>query len=375
MSGREVAIRWNGARARAWLPDELARRDLEVSVRVARHTEQAAAAAVRAGASRRANFEPIARLLLRAEGVASSSIEGLRTPLVDVAAAEVGGFEHDVASWVADNLAAVVDALADAARPLTVEVLHSWHRRLMAHGDRLAPEMIGAFRVAQSWIGGTSPVDAAFVPPPSEHVPALVDDLVAFVNGDELDAVTQAAVAHAQFETIHPYGDGNGRIGRILVGWVLARRLAVAVTPPVSVFVARDPGGYLAGLRMFRLGELDPWVDWLATTVQRSSDAAADLMDRAELLGEMWEARVGDLRADATARQVLEMLLEHPVLSSDLVAERAGVSERAGRAALATLAERGIVQPYTRSPGQPGRPRRWWVAGELIEIIARWSGN
>ena len=198
-------------------------------------------------------------------------------------------------------------------------------------------------------------------------------DLVDFVNAEWVDPVTQAAVAHAQFETIHPYGDGSGRIGRILIGWILAHRTDVTVPPPVSVFIARDPGGYLAGLIRFRFGELDPWVEWLAAELQYSSEAAEGLLVRSEQLLEQWERRTDDLRVDATARQVLPVLIEHPVVSSDLVAERVSVSERSARAALATLAERGIVEAYDRAPAGPGRPRRYWVASELIAIVTNWA--
>ncbi|MDZ7732438.1 MAG: Fic family protein [Acidimicrobiia bacterium] len=92
--------------------------------------------------------------------------------------------------------------------------------------------MVGRYRDAQGWIGGSSPLDAGLVPPPPAHLPYLMDDLVAFANADEPDPVTQAAVLHAQFETIHPYGDGNGRLGRVLVGWLLARRLRIALPHP-----------------------------------------------------------------------------------------------------------------------------------------------
>ena len=143
---------------------------------------------------------------------------------MEVIAAELGDGAGDAdAAWVADNLHAVTDALAAATRhgTLTVDELHGWHRSLMARSG-IAVEHVGAFRTAEGWIGGRSPADAAFVPPPPELVPDLVDDLVEFVNRDDVDAITQAAVADGQFETIHPYSDGNGRIGRVLVLWVLA---------------------------------------------------------------------------------------------------------------------------------------------------------
>jgi Fic family protein len=319
--------------------------------------------------------------------VASSFIEGIRTPLVDVAAAEVGSVLSDTASLVADNLAAVVEALRSADRPLTHEHLWTWHRRLMEESGELPPAMLGAYRAEQSWVGGTSPRDAALVPPPPELVPGLMEDLLAFANDDALDPVTQAAVLHAQFETIHPFGDGNGRIGRILIGWVLAHRLAIALPPPVSVVIARDPGGYLAGLTLYRLGQLDSWVEWMASALERSSDAAATLMTRTDSLAAEWRRRLAGVRGDAAAHRLVDILAEYPVLSAAAVATRLGISARAGQTALATLAEHGIVRRYRPvageavdaraavGPGRPGRPAQYWVAHELVALVAGWPGT
>ena len=390
--GREIPITWNGARVRAWVPAPLAEQAFDLGTRAVRMSERAAAAVVAAG-SRPVRFEPVAMLLLRSEGVASSFIEGIRTPLVDVAAAEVGSVLSDTASYVADNLAAVVDALRSSDGALTHEHLWTWQRRLMEENGGLPPALLGAYRAEQSWVGGTSPRDAALVPPPPELVPGLMDDLLAFANDDALDPVTQAAVLHAQFETIHPFGDGNGRIGRILIGWVLAHRLAIALPPPVSVLIARDPGGYLAGLTLYRLGQLDSWVEWMAAALERSSDAAAALMTRTDALVAEWRSRLAGVRADAAAHRLIDILAERPVLSAAAVAARLGVSARAGQTALATLGEHGIVRRYrpdardarvardAREPGDavgagtPGRPTQYWVAHELVALVAGWPGT
>jgi len=236
MPGREVVIDWHGRRAHAWVPGPLAKSSLVLSEPTVRRTEQAAASARRVTDALPPGWAPLARLLLRTEGVASSSIEGIRAPLSDVAAAEVDPSSGEAAGWVANNLAVVTAAAAvGRAELLTTERVQDWHGRLMEgpHGW-LPPEMVGAFRTVQGWIGGTSPLDAVLMTPPPEFVPDLMDDLLAYVNRDDVDAVTQAAVAHAQFESIHPYADGNGRIGRVLVAWILVRRLELAVPPPVS---------------------------------------------------------------------------------------------------------------------------------------------
>ncbi|HVA05450.1 MAG TPA: Fic family protein [Acidimicrobiales bacterium] len=375
MGGREVEIRWNARPARAWLPDPLSDVPLDLSTKSVRQTERAAAAVVRAADRLPPNWEPLARLLLRAEGVASSSVEGLRSPLVEVAAAEVDDRAvPSSAAWVADNLEAVAQAVRSApGAALTVEELHRWHRRLMVH-SHLPEEFRGTFRTAQGWIGGSSPRDAVYVPPPPEAVAPLMDDLVGFAHRTDVDPVTQAAALHAQFETIHPYGDGNGRIGRVLIAWTFVRRLSVTLPPPVSVLIARDPGGYLSGLYQFRVGEVDRWVGWFAEVVERSGRATLSLVDDIGDLVDAWTAQLADLRADASARTLVSLLPEHPVVSAPLVAARLGVSDPTARAAIAVLAARGILRELDFKGVGRGRPAAWFAADQLIELVSRWAG-
>jgi Fic family protein len=371
MSGTTVEIEWNGRPARAWLPDPLSARPLDLPIEVARATERAAAGVARVADRLPSGWEPLARLLLRAEGIASSNIEGLRAPAAQVAAAELdaAAAPHD-AGLVADNLAVVTDALAHAreSHPLTTADLHDWHARLMRN-RALAPNLIGAFRDTQGWIGGRGPQDAVYVPPPAPNVPALMDDLITFANSDDADVITQAAVSHAQFETIHPYGEGNGRIGRLLVLWTLARRLDVSVPPPTSVLIARDPGGYLSGLHWFRTGELARWVKWFADVVAASSAAAVDWASEVDTLMNEWRARIADVRADAAARSILEILPAHPVITAATAARRTNVSDTAARGAIVILHERAILEPYEVPGAGRGRPRNWWLAKELADLV------
>lgn len=375
MGGHFDQITWQGRKARAWVPDPIAAERFELSTSTARRTEQAAAAVRRADERLPGTWEPIARILLRSEGVASSNIEGLRAPIEAIVAAEVDDTAVDVtAAWIADNLAVVTEAIRTSHRSrLSIRTLHTWHRRLMRHSD-LDPRMIGRFRDSQGWIGGTSPPDAVYVPPPADCISALMADLVDFANETDLDPVTHAAVLHAQFETIHPYGDGNGRLGRVLISWLLARRLDVALPPPVSVLIARDPGGYLSGLYQFREGDRDAYLSWFATVVTRAGDASVVLGERIQDLLADWGDRVASLRADAAARRLIEQLPEHPVLNTAVVADRLEVSERSARSALDALAERGVVAPVEVRPTTAGRPRRWWVAPELLKLVTAWAG-
>ena len=372
--GTTVAISWQGRRVEAFIPAPMPR-SVELPERVVRATERAAAALQRTDDRLSHSYEPLARLLLRAEGVASSYIEGVRAPAELVAVAEADPGSVDATSaWVADNLAVVdaslVHARSDAA--LTSDDLHRWHARLMTHGA-LPDDLVGRYRRVQNWIGGATPRQAAYVPPPAEHVAPLMRDLLRSINSAKFDPVTLAAVVHAQFEAIHPYGDGNGRLGRVLIGWVLTRRAGVAVPPPVSVVIARDTGGYLSGLPRWRQGDVAGWVEWVAEAVGRSADQVGELVATAEDLRRRWDAQLSGVRADAAARRLLDLLPQHLVLTAPLVADLLGVSAPTARAAVETLATRGVLQPLGLRTTRPGRPAQWWMAGELVSAVGRWS--
>lgn len=373
-AGREVPIDWNGRSVTAWVPAPLAARDLALSEATVRATERAAAAARAGSEALPAGWDALARLMLRAEGIASSYVEGVRAPAAEVALAELEPAAGGNAAWVADNLAATLDAIAEARRggALSVHSLHRWHRRLMAGVSSLPARSIGAIRDLPGWIGGTSPLDAALVVPPPELIGPLLDDLVAFANrADPLDPVTQAAVAHAQFELIHPYADGNGRLGRMLVAWILTRRLQLRTPPPLSVRIAADIGGYLSGLTLFRLGHTEPWVGWFAQALLASANAERALLDGARELRSRWEAQLAGVRSDAAARRTLGLLPAHPVLDAATLARELSTSERAARNALETLCMHGILEPFQPPRAARGRPARWYLAAELLALADR----
>ena len=369
-AGRSVEVDWGGRSVSAWVPAPLAKRDLTLTTTTARVAERAAAALRLADTRLPLEWEPLARLMLRHEGVASSGIEGLREPIESVLVAERTG-TGGTAGWVADNLAVIDEALTTASEPLNVERLHRWHERLMRHG-RLPDDMVGRFRTAQGWVGGTSPADAAYVPPPPPEVPPLIDDLVRFADdeGGDLDAVSRAALAHAQFEAIHPYSDGNGRLGRVLVSRVLRRNGVMdRSTAPISVAIARDPGGYLSGLHLFERGDHDPWVRWFAETAARAAAVTEHLVEQADRLLRRWNELTRGLRADHTARALLARLPGTPVLNAQDVAALLGVSERSGRTALAALAACGVVSPVEGvQEARSGRARRWFAATDLLDL-------
>src|SRR5690625_4300163 len=197
-AGFEVPIVWRGRRAQAFVPTRLADRDLSLDADTVARAARAQAAVEHSAAAMPQDYAALVRLLLRAEGVASSVIEGVTAPVVDIVLAEASEHaERSAAAWVAANLAAVTEAIAEVdAGSLTVERLCRWHETLMT-GSPAPSRQVGVFRDEQGWVGGSSPLDAHLVTPPPEEVPALVDDLVCYANRATIAAVTQAWKVYA----------------------------------------------------------------------------------------------------------------------------------------------------------------------------------
>lgn len=195
--------------------------------------------------------------------------------------------------------------------------------------------------------------------------------LVAFANDnpEDLDPVSHAALIHAQFEAIHPYGDGNGRLGRVLISRTLRRwGVASRATVPISMAIARDPGGYLAGLRLFEQGMVDPWVRWFAEIAENAASTTNQIIDQTTTLMTRWgEATLG-LRTDHSAHALLPHLPAHPLLSAGDVADLLAVSERSARTALAALTTCGILSPIDLETPSPGRNRHWFAAPGLLNL-------
>ncbi|MFZ6005583.1 MAG: Fic family protein [Actinomycetota bacterium] len=372
-----MPIVWRGRRARAFVPARLADRDLTLDARAVADAARAQAAVEHGAETMPEDFAALARLLLRAEGVASSFIEGVTAPVLDIVLAEADeSGAPSAAAWVAANLAAVTEAIEGAhAGPVTVDGLCAWHRTLMT-GSPTPTQHVGVLRTEQGWIGGTSPLNAHLVTPPPSEVPALVDDLLAYANSEAVDPVSQAAIAHAQFEIIHPFTDGNGRVGRVFVAWILVRRLSLVTPPPVSARIAADVGGYGSGLVRFRMGDHNAWIRWFAEAVSGAGRAQQELVASVERLQRDWRDRLGRpragarrLRSDAAAWGLLDLLPRHLVLTAPIVANDLGIPLKSASAALDELVAAGVlVEHGTVQPSGRGRPSRLYTSVELLGL-------
>ena len=220
-----------------------------------------------------------------------------------------------------------------AGAELTLDDVVAIHRALLEDGPDTA--IAGQIRAGQSWIGGNdyNPCGAAFVPPAPEEVEPLLADLVAFCNDQSVSPLVQAALAHAQFETIHPFDDGNGRTGRALVQVLLRRRgLAPAYVPPISVVLAADRDRYIGGLTAFREGRENDWLESFAV---------------------------------AAAWLLVDELPAHPIISVPIAAAVTRRTKPAVNQAVAQLVEAGVLVQLGE-----GRRNRLWEAEGLLDLLA-----
>jgi Fic family protein len=329
------------------------------------------------------NTEVIARILLRTEAVASSKIEGLRANarrLLRVEAAREFGMtaRRDVtAEEVLGNVDAMAEALSAAERDeaVTVETLLRIHAALLANTP--LEHHAGKVREEQNWIGGSdyNPCAAAFVPPPPGLVPDLLADLAAFCNDDSLPAVAQAAIAHAQFETIHPFVDGNGRVGRAIIHLILRRRgLAPHVVPPVSLVLATLSRDYVAGLTAFRYrGEptsaeasagLNRWIALFAGCCTRAVRDSGAYENSIREIQDSWRDKVGSVRRNSAVDMLLNTLPGTPILTVTGAARLLGRSFNAASRAIDVLTQAGVLHQLN-----VGRRNRAFEAREVIDAF------
>ncbi len=354
----------------AFVPDPIASIDPAFPLSAAEALAEAERAVRGLGATPElAGLEALSRQLLRAESVASSRIEGLQLSHRRLAKAvfDPAGADRTARS-VVGNIVAMERAIAlgvDAAAIETQSLL-DLHRVLFTgtEDERLG----GQVRQRQNWIGGSSvsPRRAEFIPPPPEDVRALLDDLSEFVNRSDVPPVAQAAIAHAQFETIHPFADGNGRVGRALIHVILRRRgVAVRFVPPISLVLLANARTYVEGLSIYRDGDLPSWTSRFAHAL-RDSVALADTLGSALLaLQASWREAAGNPRRTSATQRLIEQISARPVIDIPAVATLLDVSYPQAREAVLRLEGAGILRPVSI-----GRKRnRAWEAPALLDLL------
>lgn len=360
----------------AYVPDELGAHLPNVGEEARSAAADALVALARADERLGTRAAYLSHLLVRSESISSSWIEGNRVTPKRLAIAESLHHGSRVELDVIANVRATEDAvaaLADRKRRISVDDIEKLQHLI-------EPALPRGLRTEQNWVGGSgwSPIRAEFVPPPETEVHRLVADLAAFVTRTEGNPVIRAAIAHAQFETIHPFIDGNGRTGRALIHTVLRRSDALrSILIPISTVFAGDTGAYIAGLTAYRAGRLDESIvsfahasELAAENAVRLAEDVADLDERTfrRLLDHRRERGTTPVvpRSDAVVRKVLDRLAAEPVVTLRSVAERYGVSTTAAHRALSELQDAGIL---ARTKDQRGRVV-CWSADRHLGLVA-----
>ncbi|HEY5103681.1 MAG TPA: Fic family protein [Acidimicrobiales bacterium] len=350
-------------------PPKIAHADILLTGETSTLIEDAARAVEQLNASVDANhYELVASPLLRAEAISSSRIEGLKASHRSIAQArENPAAAKTVAREIANSVAAMEDAIQFAIEgPLTTEVVKKIHVTL-ARGTAL--EVFGGeFRTKQIWIGPSNhgPFNAAYVPPTPDAVDGLMDDLVEFASRTNIPAIAQAAIIHSQFEAIHPFVDGNGRVGRTLIHVVLRRRgLSMRVVPPISTVLAARRDDYIASLAAYQQrGEVNQWVAHFAHATAESATRAEDLRSDISAMVSEWGTRIGRRQTGSSVEKLINVLVQHPIVSAETAAKRLGITEIAARRVLGRFEEAKIIRQMT-----DGRRNRVWAADEVFDLL------
>lgn len=303
-----------------------------------------------------------AAVLLRSEAAASSQIENLTASARSIAEAELpGGKAKRNAEMIVANTAAMHAAIA-LSDTVDAAAIRAMHRALMVNEPRHTP---GEFRTEPVWIGsGSSPIGATFVGPRHEAVPGAIGDLIAFAQRADVPTLPQIAVGHAQFETIHPFTDGNGRTGRALVQAMLRNKgLTRQVTVPVSAGLLADTDAYFAALTSYRDGDAAPIVERFSQAtilaIANGRQLVTDLRD----IRETWNSVI-TARSDSAAWKVADLLTRRPVVNAALLAQELGIETTNAHRYLNPLTEAGILVETTNAPRN-----RVWRSPEVLAAI------
>ncbi len=296
-------------------------------------------------------------MYVRKEAVLSSQIEGTQSSLQNLLAAEAALYDPDAPSDVGEVINYVRAMNHGLARlvelPVSVRLIREIHAELMrgARGGRLRPSEL---RTTQNWIGpgGCTLREAAFVPPPPHEVPAALHDLERFLHAEDgLPLLVRVALAHAQFETIHPFLDGNGRVGRLLVTFLLTeKRLLAKPVLYLSHYFKRHRAEYYERLQAVRdAGDWEGWMGFFLEGVVEVCGKAAETAAAILRVREECRARIADRmgRAAANGHRILERLFDHPIVAVATVRDWLGVTQAGANNLVNRLADADILREIT----------------------------
>ena len=312
---------------------------------------------------------PFSSVLLRSESAASSNIENLTASARAIAEAEaLGDTSRRNATLIVSNTEAMKAAVA-LADHLDEHAILAMHAALMRDND---PASAGRWRTEQVWIGGGNfgPRGAEYIAPHHSRVPDTIADLIDFTRRTDVPALPQIAVSHAQFETIHPFTDGNGRTGRALIQAMLRqKRLTRQITVPVSAGLLTDTDGYFDALGAYRQGDIAPIVARLSEASLLAVANGRQLVAELRSIRVEWNSRIA-ARRDSAVHRVADLLIKHPVLNARFLQRELDIRTGNARRYINPLAEAGIIVEFT------DRARnRAWRAPEVLSALESFAAR
>ena len=350
------------------LPPLIAAVDVDLPGDAVAAMEEATREVVALDHERGADLHALGAILLRTESVASSKIERVEASTADYARALHGNRSNVAATAMAAATTAIAALITsvDGGKPLHLEAVLAAHRALMLD-DPTERVYAGRLRDVQNWIGGSdhSPRNALFVPPPPGTVADYTADLVAFANRDDMPVLAQAAIAHAQFESIHPFIDGNGRIGRAVINAVLRRRGTTqkVIVPIASALVAhRDR--YFDLLDEYRTGHVQPLVLAFSTATRIVAAEARVTADRVLELPDRWREGLGPVRTGSATERLLNRLPDLAAFTAEDAHDYIGGPLSSTYTAIERLAHAAIIRPLTDRK----RNQVWGASAILDEL-------
>lgn len=336
---------------KACIPPEIANRTFALTSDLVAKSESAIKSIVDLDNTYGGILKPLERLLIRTESIASSKIENLFATSEEYARAQYGNKSNSsaVAMVAGTNALTTMIASSDSGKAITESTIKLAHHTLMKDVAR-EQDNAGKYRRVQNWVDGSnhSPLGAIFVPPPPELVETLMQDLLKFANRDDVPAMAQAAITHAQFETIHPFTDGNGRIGRALVNAILRRRMVTTrVIVPIASSLAANRKAYFDDLNRYRDGHFELL---LIRFAKASIITATEAGQTATFLAEIptiWRRKLGIVRSGGSTSKLLELLISNPVFSAEELVGVIGKNPSGIYRTISKLQSVGILVPLT----------------------------
>lgn len=351
-----------------WLPPMVAERRLQISPELSTVVEDALREIAALDSGHGAHLAALGGMLLRTESVASSKIEHVEADVTDYVRALHGVRSNASAVSMAAATVALEQLIGSVqgGADLTLESVLRAHEALM-RDDPEEARYAGRTRDVQNWIGGSdhSPRHALYVPPPPETVTEYLDDLIVFTNRVDLSSMVQAAIAHAQFESIHPFTDGNGRIGRALVNTVLRRRgVTHTVVVPLASALVAGREAYFDLLTRYREGEPEPIIHAFALASGVAARESRVTAARMQALPEAWREAVGKVRSNSAAARLLDLLPQLPVFSAEEAEAAVGGATSAVYRAVEQLVEAEVLRPVTKR-----KRNQVWGVGDMLDEL------